>query len=298
MNNKTILSALHAQVETKTAEYNKIVDEQQTPDLRAKRDEVLAWLRENVSSLIPSITLEVDRLEINKTGRSTYSWSAATIYINTDWRTQEKHAKLNWYSSSATLEDENELNDVQVFGQLAAHLAKIEWMMINEWGPALRYINDSANVLKKELGELKRSIRDIETKVADEEKLAYSRIGFELQFKKFKGTKYREPKDGVNEEGMDLVDYSKMIELKTGRGRWDYVRVYGYKVLGCARGKYIIQYNLDENNEKKHQIIITEKNMKAFIEDVYQWESVGCDRATAQEMENYNRYQNYLASKA
>ena len=297
MNNKTILSALHAQVETKTAEYNKIVDEQQTPALRAKYDEVLVWLRENVSSLIPSITLDIDRLEINKTGRSN-TWSAATVYINTDWRTEEKHAKLNWYSSSATLEDKNELNDVQVFGQLAAHLAKIEWMMINEWSPSLRFINSSANTLEKELDELKRSIRDIETKVAGEEKLAYSKVGFDLQFKKFKCTKYREPKDGVNVEGMDLVEYSKSLQLKTGRGRWDYVNVYGYKVLGCAKGKYIIQYNLDEDNVKKYQIVVTEKNMKAFIDDVYQWESVGCDRATAQQMEKYNRYQNYLASKA
>jgi hypothetical protein len=297
MNNKTILSALHAQVETKTAEYNKIVDEQQTPALRAKYDEVLVWLRENVSSLIPSITLDIDRLEINKTGRSN-TWSAATVYINTDWRTEEKHAKLNWYSSSATLEDKNELNDVQVFGQLAAHLAKIEWMMINEWSPSLRFINASANTLEKELDELKRSIRDIETKVAGEEKLAYSKVGFDLQFKKFKCTKYREPKDGVNVEGMDLVEYSKSLQLKTGRGRWDYVNVYGYKVLGCAKGKYIIQYNLDEDNVKKYQIVVTEKNMKAFIDDVYQWESVGCDRATAQQMEKYNRYQNYLASKA
>jgi hypothetical protein len=293
MNNKTILSALHAQVETKTAEYNKIVDEQQTPQLRAKRDEVLAWLRENVSSLIPSITLEVDRLEINKTGRSNV-WSAATVYINTDWRTEDKHAKLNWYSSSATLEDKNELNDVQVFGQLAAHLAKIEWMMINEWGPALRFINASANTLEKELSELKRSIRDVETKVADEEKLAYSKIGFDLQFKKFKGVKYNEPKDG--EVNVELLDYSKSIQLKTGRGRWDYVNVYGYKILGFAKGKYIIQYNLDENNEKKYQIVVTEKNVNAFIDDVYQWESVGCDRATAQQTEKYNRIQNQFAS--
>jgi hypothetical protein len=297
MNNKTILSALHAQVETKTAEYNKIVDEQQTPQLRAKSDEVLTWLRENVSSLIPSITLDIDRLEINKTGRSN-TWSAATVYINTDWKTEAKYAKLNWYSSSATLEDKNELNDVQVFGQLAAHLAKIEWMMINEWSPSLRYINASANALEKELDELKRSIRDIETKVAGEEKLAYSKIGFDLQFKKFKCTKYREPKDGVNVEGMDLVEYSKSLQLKTGRGRWDYVNVYGYKVLGCAKGKYIIQYNLDEDNVKKYQIVVTEKNMKAFIDDVYYWESVGCDTSTAQQMEKYNRYQNYLTSKA
>jgi hypothetical protein len=190
------------------------------------------------------------------------------------------------------------LNDVQVFGQLAAHLAKIEWMMINEWSPSLRFINSSANTLEKELDELKRSIRDIETKVAGEEKLAYSKVGFDLQFKKFKCTKYREPKDGVNGEGMDLVEYSKSLQLKTGRGRWDYVNVYGYKVLGCAKGKYIIQYNLDEDNVKKYQIVVTEKNMKAFIDDVYQWESVGCDRATAQQMEKYNRYQNYLASKA
>jgi hypothetical protein len=295
MNNKTILSALHAQVETKTAQYNKIVDEQQMPELNAKRDEVLAWLRENVSSLIPSITLEVDRLEINKTGRSN-SWSACTVYINTDWRTEEKHARFNWYSSSATLEEENVLNDIQIFGQMAAHLAKIEWMMINEWTPALRYINDSANVLQRELDELKRSIRDIETKVADEEKLAYSKVGFELQFKKYKGARYLEPKDGVAVDGMELVDYSNMIQLKTGRGRWDYVNVYGYKVLGFAKGKYTVEYK--QESDKKYQVVITEKNMKAFINDVYYWESVGCDKATEKQVEKYNRYQEYLTSKA
>jgi hypothetical protein len=76
------------------------------------------------------------------------------------------------------------------------------------------------------------------------------------------------------------------------------VNVYGYKVLGCAKGKYIIQYNLDEDNVKKYQIVVTEKNMKAFIDDVYQWESVGCDRATAKQVEKYNRYQAHLTSKA
>ena len=287
MSNKTILSALNAQLETKSAELNKLVDEQQKPQLQAKKAEVLAWLRENVSSLIPAITIDIDRLEINKSSSPKSGWSASTVYINTDWRTQEKHAKFNWYSSSATLEDKNELNDVQIFGALAANLAKIEFIMINEWTPALQVINAPVNILERELSELNRSIRDIETKIADEIKNSYTKVGFELQFKKSKVAEYIRSEDG-SDDRMELVDGSKLIELKTGRGRWDYVHVHGYKVIGFAKGKYTLE--CFRNNDTKFQMVVSEKNMNLFINDVYQWENIGCDKETAKQIERYNKY--------
>jgi hypothetical protein len=194
---------------------------------------------------------------------------------------------MNWYSSSATLEDTNELNDVQIFGALAANLASIEWKMINEWTPALQAINASANVLQKELSELSRSIRDVENEIADEIKKSYAKVGFELQFKKVKIAEYIRTKDGADDR-MELIDGSKLIELKTGRGRWDYVHIHGYKVIGFARGKYTLE--CFRNNDTKFQMVVSEKNMNSFINDVYQWESIGCDKETAKQIERYNKY--------
>jgi hypothetical protein len=37
-------------------------------------------------------------------------------------------------------------------------------------------------------------------------------------------------------------------------------------------------------------MVVSEKNMNSFINDVYQWENIGCDTATARQVEKYNRY--------
>jgi hypothetical protein len=108
-----------------------------------------------------------------------------------------------------------------------------------------------------------------------------------LQFKKSKVAEYIRSEDR-SDDRMELVDGSKLIELKTGRGRWDYVHVHGYKVIGFAKGKYTLE--CFRNNDTKFQMVVSEKNMNLFIDDVYQWENIGCDKETAKQIERYNKY--------
>ena len=75
MNNEIILSALESQLVSKKAELESYETSTSEPAFKAMTQEVLESLRNNVSNLIPSITLDNSRIEIMKCSNSN-SWSA------------------------------------------------------------------------------------------------------------------------------------------------------------------------------------------------------------------------------
>ena len=146
MNKQITLTALETLLATKTAESEAYYETVYNPAIQSKNTEIFSWLRENVSNLIPKIEASSNRIEIMKSA-SPHGWSACTIYLEREWKTEETYCKMNWYGSSATSSDQNILNDLQIFGAVAANLSKIENEFINNWKHSFNEIEDGTKQL-------------------------------------------------------------------------------------------------------------------------------------------------------
>ena len=184
MNNEIILSALESQLASKKAELESYEANTSEPEFKAMTQEVLETLRVDVSPLIPSIMLDASRIEIMKCSNPN-SWSALTVSLQNDWRSTfpsenriPLSAKMNWYGSSATTQEENILNDVQIFGAVAAKLTWIEYIFLNNWRPRLLEISKPVEEMRSEIRKIDSSIRDVKWKIRQEGIDRYKQEGF------------------------------------------------------------------------------------------------------------------------
>lgn len=284
MNKQIILSALQAQLDTKKAEVSKYEETVYDPAKKSMQAEVLAWLRENVSQLISNIDLSADRIEFMKASQPSSSWGAATVYLESDWRskTREFYCKLNWYGSSATLQDENTLMDVQVFGALAANLGLIEYQLKTVWRPVLLDMKKPVETLYTEINQIDRSIRETKDQIRNEEINTYKQPGFFCSLNKVLRIDYSHPDNSYN-----LVEHAYEISLSTGRGKWDYERVSAFKIL--STNKYKTTLAVTGPNNTITEVTVSNKSFETFIANVYNWQTTESEVSNTGMTERYNR---------
>jgi hypothetical protein len=295
MNNQVILSALQSQLATKKDELQSHETSISEPAFKAISDEVLTSLRENVSTLIPKITLSDSRIEIMKSSQPNSGWSAITIYLDSNFRRfdsetkQQFFAKINWYGSSATTEDQNTLNDLQVFGAVAAKLSWIEYEFINNWRPRLMEINKPCDDMRSEIYSVEHSIRDIENKITQEGISKYKQAGFSCTI--IPTLSIQTDWDSENRSYI-LKENIPNIKLSIGRSRWDYVCAKSFKVLKTNKYKTTLEVTLEDNRTREYTV--SAKSFDNFIEQVYDWQTRGAkihnDKMT-------ERFDNQYASK-
>lgn len=284
MNNQVVLSALKAQLETKQSEVKLFHEEVYGPNMHDMTMDVFGWLKQNVSPLIQRIHLSQSTLEIMRSDNPKSGWGACTISLNTEWhndRTTSLYARMNWYSSSATVKDQNVLNDVAIFGAVAYNLDKIERLFIDEWMPKIKEISKPLEDLNDEVSRIESSIREIERNIKTEELQKYKRLGFELTL----SPDYTYSEDGV-------VERPKAIQLQYSRSKWDYVWLEKFKCLGMTNRKYVIEYwRTASSEDQKQTVVVSEKYMEEFIKSVYDWQTKGSqhtkDWATERYQKNY-----------
>jgi len=295
MNNQVILSALQSQLATKKDELHSYETTTSEPAFKAISDEVLTSLRDNVSTLIPKITLSDSRIEIMKSSQPNSGWSAITIYLDSNWsrsnsETKEQFfAKINWYGSSATTEDQNTLNDLQVFGAVAAKLSWIEYEFINNWRPRLIEINKPCDDMRAEIYHIERGIRDIEYKITHEEITKYKQAGFSCAII---------PTLNIEVDWEDenrpyiLKETIANIKLTIGRSRWDYVYPKSFKVLKTNKYKTTLEVTLGDN--KIVEYTVSAKSFDNFIQQIYNWQT---DFAKKHNDKTTEKFNNRYASK-
>lgn len=297
MNNQVILSALQSQLATKKEELHSYETTTSEPAFKAISDEVLTSLRENVSALIPKITLSDSRIEIMKSSQPNSGWSAMTIYLDHNLRRsdsetkQQFFVKINWYGSSATIEDQNTLNDLQVFGAVAAKLSWIEYYFVNNWRPRLIEINKPCDDMRSDIYSIERSIRDVEYKITNEEITKYKQVGFSCTII---------PTLNIEIDWEDenrpyvLKENITDIKLSIGRSRWDYVHVKSFKVLKTNKYKTTLEVTIGNNSVIEYTV--SAKSFDSFINEVYNWQT---DFAKKHNDKMTERFENqYVTKKA
>jgi hypothetical protein len=269
MNNEIILSALESQLVNKRAELESYETSTSEPAFKAATQEVLESLRNNVSNLIPSIMLDESRIEIMKCSNPN-SWSALTISLQNDWRSEDRklYTKMNWYGSSATTQEENILNDVQIFGAVASKLAWIEYEFLNNWRPKLLEINKPVQEMLSEIRKIDSSIRDIKWKIRQEGIDTYKTEGFSCTIIPTLNIEC-----DWNQESRPYIlkEYVTNIKLSIGRSKRDYVYAKSFKVIKTNKYKTILEVTLGNDNVVEHTV--TAKSFNDFIDEVYNWQT-------------------------
>jgi hypothetical protein len=269
MNNQIILSALESQLATKQADLELHETSIANPAFKETTEEVLQSLRETVSPLIPSIILDKSRIEIMKSGKPN-SWSAITISLTNDWGSEKsvRTVKINWYGSSATLEDQNTLNDLQVFGGVASKIAWIEYEFINNWRPKLIEIGKLGNDLQEEIREINRSINSVKNQMRNDGVDSYKKEGFTCVLTPTLNISRNYEAEGILYE---LGSTIPNIELSIGRGKWDYIHAKSFKVLKTNKYKTTLEVTRGDNKVVEHTV--TARSFDKFISEVYTWQN-------------------------
>ena len=293
MNKQITLTALETLLATKTAESEAYYETVYNPAIQSKNTEIFSWLRDNVSNLIPKIEASSNRIEIMKSA-SPHSWTACTIYLEREWRSEESYCKMNWYGSSANVSDQNTLNDLQIFGAIAANLSKIEHEFINDWKPGFMAIEDGTKQLNTEIYGIKNTISQLKSEIKQEDLDRYKKEGFSLTLDKCLDiTRNYE----VENSDYELIEKDARAKLQTGRSNHDYVNVSAFKVLKTNKYKTTLEivqtnyYSTDPVMVRTYEV--TSAKFDQFIQEVYDWQNGGSklntERVTTRFERNYKK---------
>jgi hypothetical protein len=288
MNNQIILSALNAQLDIKKAELNSIESTVCQPARQSLTSEVLTYLKDSVSPLINKISANDDRLEIFKAASPNSGWGGMTVSILSNWRSEDKKlfARMNWYGSSATVEDQNTLIDVEIFGAVASKLHLIEHEFINNWRPKFIEIDKAPDAIENEIMNIEHSIRATESQIKQEGIASYKKAGFACTISK--GLEISRNWDDDNDTKYYLKDCDYRIQLRIGRSKWDYLYPISFKVLKTNNYKTTVEVNL--NDDRVREYTVTAKSFNDFIEQVYSWETKGCQESRTKSTERFNNH--------
>jgi hypothetical protein len=290
MSNKIILSALNAQLLEKQKNVSDYREQEYSPKNEALRSDILKWFRDNVSQKIPNITASEHSIEISRSNTPNSSWGGCTLSLDMDYRTRNPiSVKMNWYGSSARLEDENTLIDVEIFGAIASKLGIISHEFINNWYVASKNISAKLEELEYEIYEINKSIRQIESDIRAEGLDSYKKEGFELTLDK--NTTCERNWDS-EDRAYEIKESNRTTKLSTGRSNYDYVWVTSFKILKINKYKVSVEVIQDkgESTEKIRVCEVSAKKFNDFIEDVYDWQNGGSQRSAVEAAKRYERY--------
>jgi len=270
MNNQIILSALESQLASKQSELESHATLISEPASKALTQNVLQSLRENVSTLIPNIKISTSRLEIMRFSEPNSYRSSVTVYLESSWRSEYKtlDIEMNWYGSRANLKDENTLNDVQVFGAVAAKLAWIEYEFINNWRPAIMEIDKIPQNIENEIRQINYSIQSVKNQMRNDGIDSYKKEGFVCTLTPTLNISRDWEAEG---NPYQLQSSIPNIKLSTGRGKWDYVYAKSFKVL--KTNKYKTTLEITQSDDRVIERTITARSFDQFISEVYDWQT-------------------------
>lgn len=290
MNNQIVLNALNAQLLEKQKIALEHKEQSQSPKNEALRLNILEWFRDNVSTKIPNITASQHSIEISRSQNPNSSWGGCTLSLDIDYRTRNPiSVKMNWYGSSARLEDENTLIDVEIFGAVASKLGIISHEFINNWYPAFKNISAKLEELESEIHDINRSIRQVESDVRVEGLDRYKKEGFALTLDKNTTCERNWHSD---DRAYEIKEDNRTIKLSTGRSKYNYVWVTSFKILKINKYKVSVEVTQDkgESTEKTAVYEVSAKKFNEFIQDVYDWQNGGSQRNSDSAAKIYERH--------
>ena len=170
-------------------------------------------------------------------------------------------------------------------GKIAQHISLITENIETEWKLEFKAIHNPHSELEGELYKLEREINQIKQDIHTANRETYKVAGFEHTISSYTGCKMN-----YDTDQWELSEMKQEFNLETGKGRWDYIHINAYRVVGPAKyNKIALQY---KRKDDLHWIDIEVKHdyFDSFIESVYKWETNDKAKRNADETTRFNRY--------
>lgn len=287
MNKQIILDALASQFAIKQNELSQYESAVYDPAINNLNNEVREWFKTALDVIVHDITYNNDHgIEITPFNdkwpgriniRKKYSYSR---------NENQNPFDINYSSSYGTVEHNN-MFYLTVLGKVASNIELIIEKIENTWVEIYQSIKKPYNELGNELYKLEQEVNRVKQDIHENNREAYKAIGFEHSISSQLVCEITDYSTG----NYELNVHPKRINLTTGRGRYDYIDVSAYRIVG--QGKYNkisllvkTQYHHDWTGIKVKQDYFND-----FVADVYQWETTGKQSSDESQTKRFNRYE-------
>ena len=189
------------------------------------------------------------------------------------------------YRSSHNKVDDNNMHYLTTLGKIAQHISLITENIENEWKPAYKAIYAPHYELISELRTLEQEINTVKRDIHTAKRETYKAAGYEHTISP---RLYCKMNYDTNE--YELVEVPNEFQLETGRGKWDYIYVNAYRVIGSAKYNKIALQVKRKGDLHWSDVDVKGDYFDSFIETVYDWETSKKTKSDADETKRYNRY--------
>jgi hypothetical protein len=221
--------------------------------------------------------------------KDTWRHNAITIYHYARYG-EEAKAKLSFYSKEVEYNDTKTIAYLKTLGMVAVLLNQINFMMPVWKAEYQQYAEKRYATFEQPISHTEFAIRKTEKEIAEQGIAEYSKAGFQhtISSRMICERHYNIPYD--QEGSYTLETNPQYFDLQNGRGKYDYVRVYAFEVVGEVKyGK--VEMNIKTTAVEDgsfSSIVVTKARFDDFIATVYHWESKQRDQDNAKQIERYN----------
>ena len=170
-------------------------------------------------------------------------------------------------------------------GKIAQNVNLIIENIENEWKPTYKAIYKPYYELNNELSKLEREINVVKQQIHEAKRETYKVPGFEHTI-----SPYLHCKMNYDTNEYELLELPNEFNLETGRGKWDYMHINAYRVIGPAKYNKIALQVKRRGDLHWRDIEVKHDYFDTFIESVYKWETDGKARQDINETKRYNQY--------
>jgi hypothetical protein len=284
MSKQIILDALASQF---TAKQNELVQYETTvyqPAVEGLNKSISDWFSSVLSVSPYSAKYTGDTLEIVPTEDGRWP-SAINIRKHYSYRDDENNYYDIDYRSSHNKVEMSNIYYLTTLGKIAQNVNLIIENIENEWKPAYKAIHNPHYQLVNELRTLENEVNAVKRDIHTSKRETYKAAGYEHTISP---RLYCKMNYDTNQ--YELTEMPTEFNLETGRGKWDYIYVNAYRVIGSAKYNKIALQIKRKGELHWSDIDVKHDYFDSFIETVYDWETSKKEKSNADETTRFNRY--------
>ena len=285
MNKQIILDALASQFATKQNEFEQYETTVYNPALTGLNKSISDWFSSVLNVSPYSAKYTGDTLEIVPVEDGRWP-SAINIRKQYSYRDDEDNYYDIDYRSSHTKINTTNMYYLTILGKVAQHIALIIDNIENEWKPAYKTIYQPYWELNGELYKLEQEINRIKQEIHQNNREGYKTVGFQHAISPQLVCEIVD----YSTSNYELVSKPKYFNLTTGRGRWDYLGVVEYRVVGLGKYNKVQLMVKDHPDRDWMNVEVKQDYFDEFIADVYQWETNGKQSSDESQTKRFERY--------
>jgi len=284
MSKQIILDALASQFAVKQNEFVQYETTVYQPAVEKLNTSISDWFGSVLFIRPHSAKFNDNTLEIVPTEDGRWP-SAINIRKHYSYRDDENNYYDIDYRSSHNKVEMTNIYYLTTLGKIAQNIDLIIENIENEWKPAYKAIHNPHYQLISELRTLEHEINAVKRDIHTSKRETYKASGFEHTVSP---RLYCKMNYDTNQ--YELTEIPTEFNLETGRGKWDYIYVNAYRVIGSAKYNKIALQVKRKDDLHWSDIDVKGDYFDSFIETVYDWETSKKAKSDADETTRYNRY--------